>query len=116
MRIRKPQTIFTHGIKIRCFKRAILVESTDITISHIIRKDIDHIWFLIHFYLPPLLFFCQHYPRLPYKSQTICKVCCHFLTQVLYWVHGYLSPKGVSFYATDQRTFKASLQPLQHEL
>ena len=52
MRIRKPQTIFTHGIKIRCFKRAILIESADITISHIICKDIDHIWFLIHFTFP----------------------------------------------------------------
>ena len=48
MGIRKPQAVFAHRIKIRRRERAVLIESADITVSHIIRQNIDHVWFFVH--------------------------------------------------------------------
>ena len=45
----ETETVFAHVVQIRCCERTFLIKSTDISISHIICKDIDHVWFLIHF-------------------------------------------------------------------
>lgn len=54
MGIRKPQAVFAHRVKIRRRERAVLIESADITVSHIIRQNIDHVWFFVHLTFPPL--------------------------------------------------------------